>query len=61
MEAQSLLGSFLRVANSKSPVTSSFGAVVLCELPDSVREQRKTELLRFLEGAYLHPAFGSSS
>ena len=43
------------------PVTSSFGAVVLCELPDSVRDQRKTELPRFMEGAYLHPAFGSKA
>ena len=42
-------------------MTSSFGAVVLCELPDSVREQRKTELPRSMEGAYLHPAFGSKA
>ena len=52
---------FLEGRKQQTPVTSSFGAVVLCELPDSVREQRKTELPRFLEGAYLHPAFGSKA
>ena len=54
-------GEFLEGRKQQTPVTSSFGAVVLCELPDSVREQRKTELPRFLEGAYLHPAFGSKA
>ena len=52
---------FLEGRKQQTPVTSSFGAVVLCELPDSVRDQRKTELPRFMEGAYLHPAFGSKA
>ena len=33
---------FLEGRKQQTPVTSSFGAVVLCELPDSDREQRKT-------------------
>ena len=52
---------FLEGRKQQTPVTSSFGAVVLCELPDSVRDQRKTELPRFMEGAYLHRAFGSKA
>ena len=39
---------FLEGRKQQTPVTSSFGAVVLCELPDSVRDQRKTELPRFM-------------
>ena len=52
---------FLEGRKHQTPMTSSFGAIVLCELPDSVRASRKNELPRFVEGAYVRPAFGSKS
>ena len=43
---------------STRPVTSMFGSVVLCELPQSVQADDRP---RFLEGAYLRPEFNSKS
>lgn len=48
---------FLEGKKQRTPVASSFGAIVLRELPDSVTEHRKNELPRFQEGVYLHAFF----
>ena len=39
---------FLGGRKTANACNSSFGAVVLCELPDSIREHRTTDLPRFL-------------
>ena len=43
---------------STRPITSMFGSVVLCELPQSAQADDRP---RFLEGAYLRPEFNSKS
>ena len=42
----------------RRPITSMFGSVVLCELPQSAQADDRP---RFLEGAYLRPEFNSKS
>ena len=49
---------FLTEKTTTRPLTSAFGAVVLCELPASLQTEDRP---RFVEGAFLRPEFNSKS